>query len=181
LPSAADMSLCEDFLAFFLKLLPLSKVIHPLVCSSCATHCFYCTAFWCSMWVNVRILLNCLFLTSCVVRLAVQQEPRVVQLVSHPFLGQDILRAGPSQFGLSLKAHEGVSIASLLPCCCCSRFFSQVDSRVCWHCTLCELCVTLSVLEVMPSVLTVHTLCELGVTLSVPEVMPSVLTVHTVW
>jgi len=37
----------------------------------------------------------------------------------------------------------------------------------------------MSVLEVMPSVLTVHTLCELGVTLSVPEVMPSVLTVHT--
>ena len=38
-----------------------------------------------------------------------QQEPRVVQLVSHPFLGQQVLRAGPSQFGLSLKAHKGVS------------------------------------------------------------------------
>jgi len=41
-----------------------------------------------------------------------QQEPRVVQLVSHPFLGQQVLRAGPSQFGLSLKAHNGVSKAA---------------------------------------------------------------------
>jgi len=40
--------------------------------------------------------------------------------------------------------------------------------------------VTVSVLEVMPSVLTVHTLCELAVTVSVLEVKPSVLTVHTV-
>lgn len=38
------------------------------------------------------------------------QEPRVVQLVSHPFLGNDVLRAGPAQFGLNLKGHHGVSI-----------------------------------------------------------------------
>jgi len=46
----------------------------------------------------------------------VQQEPRVVQLISHPFLGQDVLKAGPSQFGLNLKSHKGVSVASLLSC-----------------------------------------------------------------
>ena len=39
--------------------------------------------------------------------------------------------------------------------------------------------MTVSVLEVMPSVLTMCALCELGVTLSVLEVMRSVLTVCT--
>lgn len=43
------------------------------------------------------------------------QEPRVVQLVSHPFLGNDVLRAGPAQFGLDLKGHHGVSI--VVRCC----------------------------------------------------------------
>jgi len=40
----------------------------------------------------------------------------VVQLVSHPFLGQDVLRAGPSQFGLNLHSHSGVSVTFLLLC-----------------------------------------------------------------
>jgi len=48
--------------------------------------------------------------------LTVPQEPRVVQLVSHPFLGQVVLQAGPSQFGLNLKAHKGVSSLSLPNC-----------------------------------------------------------------
>jgi len=52
----------------------------------------------------------CLVVTVCV---AVQQEPRIVQLMSYPFLGQDVLRAGPSQFGLNLKDHKGVSVTSL--------------------------------------------------------------------
>ena len=45
---------------------------------------------------------------------AAHQEPRVVQLVSHPFLGQDVLRAGPSQFGLNLKERQGVSSVWLI-------------------------------------------------------------------
>ena len=40
----------------------------------------------------------------------------MVQLVSHPFLGQDVLRAGPSQFGLNLHSHSGVSVTFLLLC-----------------------------------------------------------------
>ena len=33
---------------------------------------------------------------------AVQQNPRVVQLMSHPYNGNIILSAGPAQFGLDL-------------------------------------------------------------------------------
>jgi hypothetical protein len=46
--------------------------------------------------------------------LTTAQEPRVVQLVSHPFLGNDVLRAGPAQFGLNLKGHQGVSFFTLI-------------------------------------------------------------------
>jgi len=49
----------------------------------------------------------------CCATTVVPQEARVVQLVSHPFLGQDVLHAGPSQFGLSLHSHSGVSVTRL--------------------------------------------------------------------
>jgi len=63
--------------------------------------------YWRTLYVNccVSWLLYC-------VLVAVQQDARVVQLVSHPFLGQDVLRAGPSQFGLNLHSHSGVSVLS---------------------------------------------------------------------
>ena len=39
----------------------------------------------------------------------VQQDPRIVQLLSHPHLGNTVLNAGPAQFGYDLKVSEGVS------------------------------------------------------------------------
>jgi hypothetical protein len=40
----------------------------------------------------------------------VQHEPRVVQLLSHPFLGHLVLNAGPAQFGSELKNTAGVNL-----------------------------------------------------------------------
>jgi len=58
------------------------------------------------MWLRWFIeFTDCLYITA--------HEPRVVQLVSHPFLGNDVLRAGPAQFGLNLKSHQGVGIVTL--------------------------------------------------------------------
>ena len=59
------------------------------------------------------MLMHALFLRTLiwyvVVRAAVQQEPRFVQLLSVPYLGMITLRGGPAQFGVSLKNHPGVS------------------------------------------------------------------------
>ena len=43
---------------------------------------------------------------------SVQQEPRLVQLLSPPHLGNTHLNAGPAQFGMDLKTVNGVCINS---------------------------------------------------------------------
>ncbi len=50
-----------------------------------------------------------MFLNNVINVLSVQQDPRVVQLLSPPYLGNLVLSAGPAQFGYNLKENEGVS------------------------------------------------------------------------
>lgn len=58
------------------------------------------------------------------------QEPRVVQLISNPYLGSEVLRAGPAQFGLNLKNQPGVSVILLcrLKTCYCISVIAYLDA-----------------------------------------------------